>query len=241
MKAMSKFWTALVVGVAVMAVSTHSWAVSLSNTNISWSKFTSLADTSSPVGIPFSDTFIFAGGPKGEITSGVFTGIGDAAGLYVYIYQIKVYSTPPGKVDELSIPLLGPGPTTVLVTGVGSVSSFYIGVGDPLDPTDDVPSGFFYGQGNKAPVGSTFTSPPPVISFSWFNNEVFQGQASYIVGFFSPVLPTTTMANLSDSGAETKFPLVYTPSPEPSISLLLGAGLLGGIIWSRGRKRMKKA
>jgi hypothetical protein len=233
MKAMSKLWTALVVGVAVMAVSTHSWAVPLSNTNISWSTFTSLADTSSPVGIPFSDTFIFAGGPKGEITSGVFTGIGYAAGLYVYIYQIKVYSTPSGKVDELSIPLLGPGPTTVWVTGVGNVSSFYIGSG--------VPAGFFYGQGNKAPVGSTFTSPPPVISFSWFNNEVFQGQASYIVGFFSPVLPTTTKANLSDSGEETKFPRVYTPSPEPSISLLLGAGLLGGVIWSRGRKRMKKA
>jgi hypothetical protein len=234
MKAMSKFWTALVVGVAVMAVSTHSWAVSLSNTNISWSTFTSLADTSSPVGIPFSDTFVFAGGPEGEITSGVFPGIGDAAGLYVYIYQIKVYSTPSGKVDELSIPLLGPGPTTVSVSGVGNVSSFYIGSG--------VPSDFFYGQGDKAPTSSTFTSPPPVISFVWGDpNQVFQGQASYILGFFSPVLPTTTVANLSDSGAETKFPLVYTPSPEPSISLLLGAGLLGGVIWSRGRKRMKKA
>jgi hypothetical protein len=233
MKAMSKFWTALVVGVAVMAVSTHSWAVPLSNTNISWSQFTSLADLSSPVGIPFSDTFAFAGGPEGEITSGVFTGIDNAAGLYVYIYQIKVYSTPSGKVDELSIPLLGPGPTTVSVSGVGNVSSFYIGSG--------VPSGFFYGQGDKAPFGSTFTSPPPVISFSWFDNEVSQGQASYIVGFFSPVLPTMTLANLSDSGPETKFPLVYTPSPEPSISLLLGAGLLGGVIWSRGRKRMKKA
>lgn len=216
-----------------MAVSTYSWAVPLSNTNLSWSQFTSLADLSSPVGIPFSDTFIFAGGPQGEITSGVFTGKGDALGLYVYIYQILVYSTPPGKVDELSIPLLGPGPTTVSVSGVGNVSSFYIGSG--------VPSGFFYGQGDKAPFGSTFTSPPPVISFSWFGNEVFQGQASYIVGFFSPVLPTTTLANLSDSGPETKFPLVYTPSPEPSISLLLGAGLLGGVIWSRGRKRMKKA
>jgi hypothetical protein len=234
MKAMSKFWTALVVGVAVIAVSTHSWAVPLSNTNLSWSQFTSLADLSSPVGIPFSDTFIFQRGPQGEITSGVFTGIGDAAGLYVYIYQIKVYSTPSGKVDELSIPLLGPGPTTVSVSGVGNVSSFYIGSGVPL--------GFFYGQGDKAPTSSTFTSPPPVISFVWGDpNQVFQGQASYIVGFFSPVLPTTTEANLSDGGRETKFPLVYTPSPEPSISLLLGAGLLGGVIWSRGRKRMKKA
>jgi hypothetical protein len=193
-----------------------------------------LADLSSPVGIPFSDTFIFQLGPQGEITSGVFTGKGDAAELYVYIYQIKVYSTPSGKVDELSIPLLGPGPTTVSVSGVGNVSSFYIGSG--------VPSGFFYGQGDKAPTSSTFTSPPPVISFVWDDpNQVFQGEASYIVGFFSPVLPTTTLANLSDGGAETKFPLVYTPSPEPSISLLLGAGLLGGVIWSRGRKRMKKA
>jgi hypothetical protein len=233
MKAMSKFWTALVVGVAVMAVSTHSWAVLLSNTNISWSQFTSLANLSSPVGIPFSDTFRFAGGPQGEIMSGVFTGIGDAAGLYVYIYQIKVYSTPFGKVDELSIPLLGPGPTTVSVSGVGSVSSFYIGSG--------VPSWFFYGQGNKAPFGSTFTSPPPVISFSWFGNEVYQGQESYIVGFFSPAPPTTTLANLSDSGSLDDYPLVYTPSPEPSISLLLGVGLLGGVIWSCGRKRMKKA
>jgi hypothetical protein len=220
-----------------MAVSTHSWAVPLSNTNISWSQFTSLADLSSPVGIPFPDTFIFAGGPQGEITSGVFTGIGDAAGLYVYIYQILVYSTPSGKVDELSIPLLGPGPTTVSVSGVGNVSSFYIG--------SDVPSWFFHGQGNSAPAphpyGSNFTSPPPVISFSWANNEVFQGEASYIVGFFSPAPPTTTFANLSDGGSLDDRPLVYTPSPEPSISLLLGVGLLGGVIWSCGRKRMKKA
>jgi len=233
MKAMSKFWMALVVGVAVMAVSTQSWAVPLSNTNISWTTFTSLADLADPVGIPFSDIFEFAGGPKGEVMSGVFTGKGDATGLYVYIYQISVYSTPAGKIDELSIPLLGPGPTTVTVTGIGNVSSFYIG--------SDVPNDFFYGQGNKAPTSSTFTSPPPVISFVWGDpNQVYQGQASYIIGFFSPVLPTVTQANLSDAGPETRFPFVYTPSPEPSISLLLGAGLLGGIIWSRGKKRMMK-
>ena len=233
MKAMSKFWTALVVGIAVMAVSTHLWAVHLSNTNISWEQFKSLADISSPVDIPFPDIFVFKFGPQGEIMSGVFPGIGDAAGLYVYIYQIKVYSTPSGKVDELSIPLLGPGPTTVSVSDVGNVSSFYIGSG--------VPSDFFYGQGDKAPIGSTFTSLPPVISFSWFGNEVYQGKASYIVGFFSPAPPTTTLANLSDGGSLDDDPLVYTPSPEPSISLLLGVGVLGGVIWSCGRKRMKKA
>jgi hypothetical protein len=234
MKAMSKFWTALVVGVAVMAVSTHSWAVPLSNTDISWAQFTSLADISSPVDIPFPDIFVFKFGPQGEIMSGVFPGKGNAAGLYVYIYQIKVYSTPPGKVDELSIPLLGPGPTTVSVSGVGNVSSFYIGSG--------VPSGFFYGQGDKAPTSSTFTPLPPVISFVWGDpNQIFQGEASYIVGFFSPAPPTTTLANLSDGGSLDDHPLVYTPSPEPSISLLLGVGLLGGVIWSCGRKRMKKA
>jgi hypothetical protein len=296
MKAMSKFWTALVVGVAVMAVSTHSWAVPLSNTKLTWSEFTNLVDITAAVGIPFSDKFEFNLGPKGEITSGVFSGKTGtpAEGLYAYIYQIKVYLTPSGKIDEMSIPLLGPGPTPVTLPGPSpiTISSFYIA-------GSDVPNGFFYdrdddedgkideddpdddrdckidedpkdgidndddgkvdedppggidedGDGKvdedpepRAPSSSTFTPRPPTVSFVWSDpKQIYEGQLSWIIGFFSPVLPTTTVANLSDTGAETKFPLVYTPSPEPSISLLLGAGLLGGVIWSRGRKRMKKA
>jgi len=242
MKAMSKFWMALVVGVAVMAVSTQLWAVPLSNTDISWATFTYLVDISNPVGIPFEDHFVFRNldgyiTVSGDIQSGVFPGKSGtpAENLYAYIYQFHVDVG--GVISSFSLELKGPGPTMITVGGT-DITSFYIGSG--------VPDYFFYGQGNKAPAsypyGSQFTFPPPAVKFSWAGNEVGAGEASFIVGFFSPVLPTTTVVNLVDTGVETENPFVYTPSPEPSISLLLGAGLLGGIIWSRGKKKiMKKA
>lgn len=215
----------------MMAVVAPSWAIPLSNTNLTWTEFTSLADISNVKGTPFSDTFAFAGGPVGEITSGVFAGTGDATGLYVYVYQVRVYTTPLGKVDEVSIPF---APSAYPLSTVTGISSFYIGSG--------VPSGFLYGQGNKAPTSSTFTSLPPVVSFAWGDpNQIYQGQDSYIFGFFHSAPPVTTQANLSDAGPETRFPFVYTPSPEPSVFLLFGIGLMGGAVLSRGRKRMKKA
>ena len=237
MKAMSKFWMALVVGVAVMAVSTQSWAVPLSNTDISWAKFVSLvspselADPSTAPGPPLPDTFAFQGGAAGDILSAVFTGVGDASGLYVYVYQFRVTSAS-GQIDELTVGLLGPGPNTVLTDvdgdpGLDPVSSFYIG--------SNVPDGFLFGQGDVAPSQAIFNTPPPGISFKW--TSVPAGNASFIVGFFSPAPPTTYKADLSDTGDRIHSPFVYTPSPEPSVFLLLGMGLVGSAIWSRGRKK----
>jgi len=233
MRNFSRIWTVLVVG-ATLAVtffcSIPVRAVPLSNTNIDWTTFTSLADLSNPVGIPFIDTFEFSGGPQGEIISAVFPGIGNASGLYVYVYQLKVYTPPPtGKVDELSVPIKGPFSFTDVLR-VGEPNSFYIGSG--------VPSYFLYGQGDKAPSSAALSFN--VVSWSWPDpNYIPNDESSYIVGYFSPVIPTKTYANLSDSGQETKFPLVYTPSPEPSIGLLMGVGLLGGCIFWR-RKRILK-
>ncbi len=232
MKSMSRIWMALVVGVTVMAVVVPSWAIPLSNTPLTWDQFTSLVDTTpnGVVGIPLVDQFVFENGPQGEIMSGVFKGKSgsNAEGLYAYIYQVKVYSTPDGKIDEVSIPF---APTALPPSTVNLISSFYISSG--------VPGGFFYGQGDKAPTKSAFASS--VVSFSWIDNEIFAGESSYIFGFFHSAPPIQLRANLSDSGAETKFPLVWTPSPEPSVFLLFGIGLTGSAVLSRVRRRMKKA
>ena len=233
MKAMSKFWMALVVGVAVMAAATQSWAVPLSNTNISWTVFTNLADVDNPVVPPLFSPYEFSlqGSPLGDgvFYSQVFPGIGDAAGLYVYVYQIQVSREP--EIEGVSLGFIT-NPTQTPV-GADNITSFYIGSGPP-----DPPIGFNV-LGNYAPDSADWLpSLGGTLRFNQIN--VPTPGTSYIFGTFSPLPPTTIDVTLRDATTLLVRPLAYVPTPEPSSAILFGLGLMGLGIMPVIRRRKTK-
>jgi len=241
MKAMSKFWTALVVGVAVMAVSTHSWAGPL--TTVTFSTFQSWLGA--PAAPPITYTFDFhptPPGPDGSVSSAVFHGVGAVSGLYVYVYQIANFPTgSEGKIEGMSFDLLGPW----AVPGVldpGTVA-FQVNPNDgfPPDPDYPPPPGYTFGPSlSDATITPGPPGLPPSISFTIPSPFLQQGQVTWIFGFFSPVPPTTTVADVRNTGNTLTSPLVYTPSPEPSVGIMFGLGLLGIPIFGALRRRFTK-
>jgi hypothetical protein len=104
MKAMSKLWMALVVGVAVMAITVPSWADPVPEVPEVPS-----SDAQGWIGqLSATLTSTFTGG---TVTSWVFNAAGAAAGFgFVYVYQVKntfTESTKP-NIDNISFDLLGP-------------------------------------------------------------------------------------------------------------------------------------
>jgi len=229
MKAMSKFWMALVVGVA-MGVSLF-WATPakadvLTNTPISWSgtaglDFDEFAG-SLLVGLP-SDYNFGGGTTEGVVFSAVYKGIGLADGYYVYVYQIKVNANP--AIKGISIPFIT-YPATV-----SGINSFYIVKGQP--------SGVGFGQGEVKPTsigntawGAVYDPSQKSLTFNYTDSE---GNAtltspypkvSMLVGVFSPLPPTIGQSNMLDTGDESPAD-VLVPSPEPSTMVLFGLGLMG--------------
>jgi hypothetical protein len=227
MKAISKFWTALVVGVA-MGVSlfwaTPAKAVPLTNTAISWSAFQGFANVDAgPLAFLFSD-YNFDGGPtEGVVFSAVYEGIGPAAGKFVYVYQIKVAANP--AIKGISIPFI------TFPETVSGMTSFYISSGQPVSVG--------FGQGTVSPTGFGFAGFGAVydpdqksLTFNYTNSG---GAAtlrppypvvSMLVGVFSPLPPTIDKSNMLDTGDEAPAD-VLVPSPEPSTMVLFGLGLMG--------------
>jgi hypothetical protein len=229
MKAMSKFWMALVVGVT-MGVSLF-WATLakadvLTNTPISWSgtaglDFDEFAG-SLLVGLP-SDYNFGGGATEGVVFSAVYKGIGPADGYYVYVYQIKVNANP--AIKGISIPFIT-YPATV-----SGINSFYIVEGQP--------SGVGFGQGTVKPTSRGDTAGGAIYDPSQksltFNYTDSGGSAtlkppypkvSMLVGVFSPLPPTIDQSNMLDTGYESPAD-VLVPSPEPSTMVLFGLGLMG--------------
>jgi hypothetical protein len=101
MKAMSKFWMALVVGVAVMAITVPSWAGPVPEVPSSYAQ-----GWIGPLSATLTSTF-----NGGIVTSWVFNAAGAAAGFgFVYVYQVKNTFTKRSDptIDNISFDLLGP-------------------------------------------------------------------------------------------------------------------------------------
>jgi hypothetical protein len=245
MKAMSKFWTALVVGVAVMAVSTHSWAGPLTINTTTWATLSGLIGGGVPTAPTLVDYFDFdpeTPGFDGEIASAVFFGAGAASGLYVYAYQLKFYSTSSaGHLSGVSFNLLTP----IAPVPVGDAHVYQ--VPDPM---------ILLGSANPnthLTAASWTLNLPPTTSQVSFTTAIdrddqdlgahdppgdddppYEDITSYLWVFFHPLPPTTIAVNMKDGGSDLRNPLVYTPSPEPSAIVLFGFGIMGLVgIWRR--------
>jgi hypothetical protein len=234
MKAMSKFWMALVVGVAVMAITVPSWAGPVPEVPSS--------DAQGWIG-PLSATLTstFTGG---IVTSWVFNAAGAAAGHgFVYVYQVKntfTKSKDP-NIDNISFDLLGPIVTNPNLPydkkNKKTLTTFAF-------QFDELEIGKVKIKGNKTLTDATLASP---VTFSFDKGEpgLEPGQTSMLFAFFSPAPPTTIDATINfidkyrnSQGSTTA--RVLTPSPEASVGVMFGLGLLGLPFFRKLRRRFTK-
>lgn len=151
----------------------------------------------------------------------------------MYVYQLyHYYHSSSLKLTAISFEAFTPA-VPVNVSGVGT--SFYItpAGGTPLIGTT---AGSW---GKHTPTAivwtSDWTSDPPrsEISVSYILDPIFRFDptsgdgVSYLFGFVHSLPPTMVKSNPVDGRTDLLWPLVYTPSPEPSAFILLSAGLLG--------------
>ncbi|MGQ9727904.1 MAG: PEP-CTERM sorting domain-containing protein [Candidatus Fervidibacter sp.] len=229
MKAMSRIWTALVVGASILGL-TALWS--------SPAKALPLKVNPNPIAIGgylgpqvvpiLTDFFSFSDPPipDGQVVSAVYEGAGPATGYYVYAYQIWHYSTSSQEwVRSIAMNVFtGEPPVEIPKTG-----------GYHVYHASDV--NFLPTQPSVALTAASWSpGPPPSLFFTFFGpgqDGIRKGEASYVWVFFHPLLPTTVEANIIDGHPETLAPKVYVPSPEPSVFVLLGAGLFAVIGFRR--------
>jgi len=169
-------------------------------------------------------------GGDGAVATVVYQGFGDAAGLYVYVYQIAHFSdSSESNVNGMSFNILGP-----IVT-------------DPSSIDPDLPSTFAFQVKDTGNVSLSLAvlhtvRRPPSVDFTILPNLLPPGQTTWVFGFFSPVLPTKTTATVRDTADENyiALPKIYTPSPEPSVGIMFGLGLLGIPFFGALRRRFMK-
>jgi len=234
MKAMSKLWMALVVGVAVMAITVPSWADPVKEVPKDdaqgWINVNSLSATL---------TSTFTGG---IVTSWVFNAAGAAAGFgFVYVYQVKntfTKSTDP-NIDNISFDLLGP-----IVTNPNLSYDKNKTLTTFAFQFDELKIGKVKITGDKKLTDATLASP---VTFHFDKGEpgLEPGQTSMLFAFFSPAPPTTIDATINfvdkygnSQGSTTA--RVLTPSPEASVGVMFGLGLLGLPFFRKLRRRFTK-
>jgi hypothetical protein len=167
--------------------------------------------------------------------SQVFAGIGPAAGLFVYAYQIDHFGgSSEEEVGGISFDFL----TNPLLTPVAAITSYVIdGTGTGLPPAFPPPPGapFIPGPGVSTTFAEWFAGTvdfggsPPV---PW----IARGAYSDVFGTFSPNPPKVVVADVIDTGVTFASASVYSPVPEPgSIAAVSGIALLGlvGYVWRR--------
>jgi hypothetical protein len=231
MKAMSKLWMALVVGVAVMAITVPSWAdpVPVVPKDDAQGWIGSLSATL---------TSTFTGG---IVTSWVFNAAGAAAGFgFVYVYQVKNTFTKKDdpNIDNISFDLLGPIVTNPnLPYDKKTLTTFAF-------QFDELKIGKVKIKGDKTLTDATLASP---VTFHFDKGEpgLEPGQTSMLFAFFSPAPPTTIDATINfvdkhgnSQGSATA--RVLTPSPEASVGVMFGLGLLGLPFFRKLRRRFTK-
>ncbi len=176
-----------------------------------------------PVNAPLVSTYdltVPGTSPDGTVTSQVFTGIGPAAGLLVYAYQISPGASGP-DISGLSWFWKGPAEPVFAVT------SAYDGFGTSPAP---------FAAGTVAPFAVDLTAG--VIDLSYLGGKVPAGGDGHTVYLFSKLSPSTVESNIRD-GSNTNFdPHVYSPVPIPGAAWLFGSSVLGllGVGYSRRRR-----
>jgi hypothetical protein len=232
MKAMSKFWMALVVGVAVIAARSPSWADPVSVPVVPSS------DAQGWIGsLSATLTSTFTGG---IVTSWVFNAAGAAAGFrFVYVYQVKNTFTKKDdpNIDNISFDLLGPivtNPNLPYDKNKKTLTTFAFQF---KELTETI-------TGDKTLTEATLASP---VTFHFDKGEpgLEPRQTSMLFAFFSPAPPTTIDATINfvdKDGNSQGFTTarVLTPSPEASVGVMFGLGLLGLPFFRKLRRRFTK-
>ena len=227
------FLCSLVLLLALFCVSSIH-AVALTRTPITANQFALIANVANPLVPALTSCFDFLPntvGGDGCVYSQVFPGIGNANGLNVYIYQINHFGTSSEiKIDGASFDF-GTDPTSSPVVGIGN--SFQISV-IPLPPAPGppfLPGNTVVGRADWVGGGGGGS-----LSFGGSTPWLLPGDVSHVFGTFSPLPPTTVIANVIDTSSELSA-RVYSPTPEPGTLLLLGSGLAGLAGYARLKRK----
>jgi hypothetical protein len=148
-------------------------------------------------------------GGDGQITSTVYTGIGDADGFFVYTYDIELYDIQSASIGAVVAVTFTFHATPVDINGIGD--AFYI---------DD-------GSGGVAPSLAFYDATDATAGFV-FVPLIGNGETSFKFGLISPNAPAEALAQLYDSGATGGQAVVLSNGvsslPEPSAALVFALG-----------------